>query len=116
MKRIIDNTFTFNKTYTEDFKAVLNQCFDKILDKIYSSLTSLSNQSLNESDLFTEDIKQKMDILTLTLDTVETLLTWVKYFPQKQAVTVLQSVKAIAIIEQIYYETLMIRGKIKSYF
>ncbi len=54
-----------------------------------------------------------METLVLTLDTLDTLLCWVKYFPKPEIV--LNNIGIVGLVEQIYYEVLFARGFVRGH-
>lgn len=49
-----------------------------------------------------------MEILTIMLESIETLILWAKYFPQKHVI--FHPVKIVPLVEQLFYEFLIAKG------
>lgn len=66
--RIISSVFNIQPLYFKDFQTTYKTFIEKIINKLYHSLSQHSNQSNLDSELFEEDLKNRMETLTLILD------------------------------------------------
>lgn len=79
----------------------------RILQPLYTQLQEFTNKSINETELYKDDLRYRMETLVLSNDTVETLLRWIEFFTRE---TVLNNLELVALVEQIFYELLWVRG------
>ncbi|CAD8084577.1 unnamed protein product [Paramecium sonneborni] len=100
--------FVFNyQAYQDDYKSTIDSFMKNVLQKIYEEIFQINNKSANESEIIISDVEQKMELLTLMLDSIETAIVWAKYFPQKQH---LFKPEIMQCFEQIFYELILAKG------
>ncbi|CAD8174881.1 unnamed protein product [Paramecium pentaurelia] len=100
--------FVFNyQAYQDDYKTTIDSFMKNVLIKIYDDIFQINNKSANENEIIIFDVQQKMELLTLILDSIETVIVWAKYFPQKQY---LFKPEIIQCFEQIFYELILAKG------
>lgn len=72
--------------YESDFQTTIGSFQKSILIKLFEELQIHNNKSFNETKVFVSDVELKMKTLTLTLDSIETLITWARFFPVKHKI------------------------------
>lgn len=75
--------------------------------KIYTDLLEVNNKSYQDQQIYVDDCTLKMELLVFTLDSVETLITWAKFFPNPEFY--FHPVR-MALLEQIFFEFSLARG------
>ncbi|CAK80874.1 unnamed protein product (macronuclear) [Paramecium tetraurelia] len=106
VKKICSFVFYY-QAYQDDYKSTIESFMRNVLGKIYEEMFQINNKSANESEIIISDVEQKMELLTLILDSIETLIIWAKYFPQKQY---LFKPEVVQCLEQVFYELILAKG------